>query len=96
MTSLIEAPDAAQRERARRHIELAKREAAIVPDIPAGTPLRPLRRAAVIALNQRTLRLRTLVEGPRVYQLGTIGGREINSDEKRFFESLKLPTLPPQ
>src|SRR5262245_9576843 len=48
MPSLLDAPDAAQRERAATHLELAKREAAIVPDIPAGTPLRPVRRAAVI------------------------------------------------
>ncbi len=48
MTSLLDTPDEVQRQRAAAHIELAKREAAIVPDIPAGTPLRPIRRAAVI------------------------------------------------
>jgi 3-hydroxyacyl-CoA dehydrogenase len=48
MTSLLDTPDAAQRERAANHIALAKREAAHVPDIPGDTPLRQIRRAAVV------------------------------------------------
>jgi 3-hydroxyacyl-CoA dehydrogenase len=48
MTSLLDIPDTAQRERAANHVALAKREAARVPDIDADTPLRPVRRVAVI------------------------------------------------
>lgn len=50
-------------------------------------------RAAVIAVKDRMLRLRTFVDGPRVYQLGTIAAAaELSDDEKKFLESLKLPT----
>ena len=48
MTSLLELPDAAERERAVQHVALAKREAASIPDVPADTPLRPIGRVAVI------------------------------------------------
>jgi 3-hydroxyacyl-CoA dehydrogenase len=48
MTSLLDTPDAAQRERAADHIARAKRETAKIPDIAADTPLRPIRTAAVI------------------------------------------------
>lgn len=50
-------------------------------------------RAVVIAAGERTLRLRTLIEGPRVYQLGTVGTAETSADEKKFLESLRLPKL---
>jgi 3-hydroxyacyl-CoA dehydrogenase len=48
MTFLLETPDAAARQRAAQHVERAKRDAANVPDIPQGTPLRSIERVAVI------------------------------------------------
>jgi len=48
MPSLLELPDAAERERAARHVALAKRDAANIPDVPSNTPLRAIRQVAVI------------------------------------------------
>lgn len=49
-------------------------------------------RATVIAAGDRTLKLRTFVDGTRLYQLGTVGQGDAKADEQRFFESLKLPS----
>jgi 3-hydroxyacyl-CoA dehydrogenase len=48
MNPLLDTPDEAARERAAAHVAAAKRAAAQIPDIPADTPLRPIRQVAVI------------------------------------------------
>ena len=48
MSSLLAPVDAAARESALAHVDQARRDAAIVPDIPAGLPLRPIRSVGVI------------------------------------------------
>ena len=48
LPSLLELPNAAERERAAQHVARAKREAANIPDVPSDTPLRSIRRVAVI------------------------------------------------
>ena len=48
LPSLLELPNAAERERAAQHVARAKREAANIPDVPSDTPLRSIRQVAVI------------------------------------------------
>jgi len=48
MNKLLETPSDAERQQAAAHVEHARRAATRIPDIPPGTPLRPIRKAAVI------------------------------------------------
>lgn len=85
--------DAATRLNAARDHAVQSVGGKLVEETPLNVQDRP-GRAAVITFADRTLRLRTLLDGPRVYQLGTIAAAgELSEDEKKFLESLKLPAI---
>lgn len=47
-------------------------------------------RAIAVAIGERTMWLRTYVDGPRIYQIGVVGTGEPTADDRRFFASLRL------
>lgn len=67
----------------------------LVEESPLTSSERP-GRATVITAGDRTLKLRTFVDGTRLYQLGTVGLGDAKTEEQRFFESLKLPSREPK
>ena len=51
-------------------------------------------RALAVAFGARTMRVRTFIDGARVYQIGVVGAGDATDDDRRFFDSLRLSERP--